>query len=1778
MKLFYSTGIISSFVLVGLVGCSGAAEEASKNLAPLAQQVTLSMAGQPHVGAKLQGSYHYADPDGDGESGTVKVWLRDGQPIEGANLDNYEVTAKDSGKKLQFRVTPAAASGKSPGETAESSAITIENSAPTATLSEPRVGAAATLTTGVGSELNIVIAYNDVDGDEEAAADIRWLRRAATAAASDEVIPNATGRTYLVDLADLDHSVVAEVTPVAKQGVARGVPVRSQPVTIVNSVPVALSVTLTSNTDPANVGSVLSANYTYFDADQDAEDAGGSEIQWRRNNVSIPGANARTYIVTLSDVEASINFTLTPRASTGALLGDKITVGAVTVGNSAPQASSVAISGGSVNGVFVGTILSGNYAYSDPDLNSQGASEYRWLRGTNPIAGATGLSYTVKAADSGSNLVFEVTPVAAQGTLRGLPKSSAPVTVKNSAPEAKSVTLALQSGVTPPPKVNDVLIASYTYFDADGDTQGVSAIRWLSNSAPIVGAQGLSYTLLAGDSGKTISFEITPKAASGVLSGIATLSNGIVIGNSAPTATKVSIAPITAQVKTQLTASFTYADLDNDPQGASIYEWSNGGSAVIGTGSTYIVAASDAHKTLSVKVTPVSTNGGAGIAATSIGLVIANSPPSIASVAISSSDPGKAYTGLTLSAGYVFQDPDGDSEGSSIYQWFYDGTTPAPIGGATLRTYLVTGADIGKALTVQVTPKDIFAQAAGTPVTSPSITPVNLAPVASNVVLHGNAVNQVGEVLNVTYDRADLEGDAEPLTGSAIQWLRNTVAIGGATSKVYTLTTADLGKTIAAQVTPLSLTGTSPGLPKVSNSVVPNSAPVAQTVSLTASAVPAVTDTVLTANYQYFDVEGDLEGATTMRWLRNNVAIPGAQNKTYSVTSADAGQTIVYEVTPKAVSGVLLGVATLSNSTVINSVPTASAVTITPGTAQVNTPLTASFAYNDIDKDPQGASIYEWSNGTAVIGTGSTYTVKFTDAHKTLSVKVTPVASVGANPGVAVTSTGLVVDNSPPSITGVAISGSDAGKAYTGITLSLSSSYSFQDPDNDGEGASTYQWLRNGVAISGATARTYTVTGADIGTAITIQVTPKDNFVPPLAGAPVISPVAIAVVNLAPVASNVRIIDAVGSTPAKRILAASYDYADLEGDPAGSPLYVWKRNGVPVASSTIYDLGLSDAGTSISVEITPVAQSGTLVGVATAATTALNIPAANVALSVNAGLKQLHFSWAAVTSATRYRVLYNPDGVSGFVPLSAASDNLSVTAYDWDISVHRINWPNAKFMLEACDLKNTCLPSASISALSVMANAIGYFKASNTGVNDSFGWSVALSGDGNTLAVGAVWEASAATGINNVSPGQSDNTTTKAGAVYVYTRRLGIWVQEAYIKAASSRADSWFGMSIALNGAGDTLAIGTWQEGSISIYTRSAGVWLEQQHLIGKLYTDFGRSVTLSSSGDTMATGAHTDDSGAIGVTNGNSVDDCGVAAPTNCATDSGSVYVYARSAGVWTQQAYLKASNTAKSPNFTATEHFGSALAMSGDGKTLAVSSDYEGGAAIGGNEVHDCDALLPVNCAKASGAVYVFTLTTGGVWVQQAYVKASNIGAGDYFGNTIALTGDGNTLVVGARFESSAATGIDGNEAHDCAAVPPVNCSISRGAAYVFTRSAQIWTKQTYIKQSYQGQFPTSISISADGNTLVFGLTNDTKSGPSTGVILLYNRSATTWIPPSGIFASNPGANDYFGCSVSISGDGSTLAVGAYGEASAATGVNNITPGQSDNSAPFAGAVYLY
>ncbi len=433
-----------------------------------------------------------------------------------------------------------------------------------------------------------------------------------------------------------------------------------------------------------------------------------------------------------------------------------------------------------------------------------------------------------------------------------------------------------------------------------------------------------------------------------------------------------------------------------------------------------------------------------------------------------------------------------------------------------------------------------------------------------------------------------------------------------------------------------------------------------------------------------------------------------------------------------------------------------------------------------------------------------------------------------------------------------------------------------------------------------------------------------------------------------------------------------------------------------------------------------------------------------------------------------------------------------------------------------------------------------YLKASNPNSYDYFGWSVAVSAD--TIVVGAYNEASAATGVNG---DQNDNSAVNSGAAYVFVRSGTTWTQQAYLKASNTDAEDYFGRSVAVSN--DTIVVGAYQESSAAtgvngdqndnsaagsgaayVFVRSGTTWMQQTYLKASntnAYDKFGSSVAISN--DTIVVGAYGEFSAATGV-NGDQDD--------NSARYAGAAYVFVRSGTTWSQQAYLKASNTDEG------DQFGRSVAISND--TIVVSAYFEESAATGVNGNQND------NSARDSGAAYVFA-RSGTAWAQQAYLKASNTDAYDEFGNSVAVSND--TIVVGAYYEKSAATGVDGNQSD--------NSLNGAGAAYVFTRSGATWAQQAYLKASntgYSDRFGNSVAVSND--TIVVGAYSEDSaatgvngnqsdnSALDSGAAYVFTRRGATWSQQAYLKASNTDAWDNFGTSVAVSND--TIVVGAPSE----------------------------
>ncbi len=344
-----------------------------------------------------------------------------------------------------------------------------------------------------------------------------------------------------------------------------------------------------------------------------------------------------------------------------------------------------------------------------------------------------------------------------------------------------------------------------------------------------------------------------------------------------------------------------------------------------------------------------------------------------------------------------------------------------------------------------------------------------------------------------------------------------------------------------------------------------------------------------------------------------------------------------------------------------------------------------------------------------------------------------------------------------------------------------------------------------------------------------------------------------------------------------------------------------------------------------------------------------------------------------------------------------------------------------------------------------------------------------------SLTPACAWAPSVAISGNTVASGcVPDNK------VYISTRTGTTWALSATLSPANVDAGDAFGTSVALSGS--TLVVGATGEdsctggvtngtttstnngctsaGAAYVYTGSGSSWTQQAFLKAAavdVSDNFGTAVSIS--GNSIVVGAPAEDSAQTTITNGTS------ASADNTKSGAGAAYVFLRSGTTWTQQAYLKPSV------IDASDAFGSSVSIATDTVLVGAPSEDSVATGIWGNQ-ND-------NSAADAGAAYAF-VRSGATWSLQSYLKASNTGAGDKFGSSVAIVGD--TAVVGAPREDSFATGVNGDQAS--------NAGTDTGAGYAFTRAGTAWSQRAYLKAGSAGsQFLGSVDhggVAVNGSTI--------------------------------------------------------------------------------------------
>jgi Flp pilus assembly pilin Flp len=387
---------------------------------------------------------------------------------------------------------------------------------------------------------------------------------------------------------------------------------------------------------------------------------------------------------------------------------------------------------------------------------------------------------------------------------------------------------------------------------------------------------------------------------------------------------------------------------------------------------------------------------------------------------------------------------------------------------------------------------------------------------------------------------------------------------------------------------------------------------------------------------------------------------------------------------------------------------------------------------------------------------------------------------------------------------------------------------------------------------------------------------------------------------------------------------------------------------------------------------------------------------------------------------------------------------------------------------------------------SVWTNLIGELKNSNLigsdidgeAAGDYSGYSVSLSSDGSTVAIGAPY---------------NDVTGAQAGHVRIYKNISGTWTQVGADIDGEAAGDQ-SGGSVSLSSDGSTVAIGAKYNdgngsdaGHVRVYKIISGTWTQVgADIDGEAAGDnSGSSVSLSSDGSTVAIGA-------IGNSGSSSY--------------SGHVRIYKNISGTWTQVG-------TDIDGEASYDKSGRSISLSSDGSTVAIGAD--------GNDGTGSDA----------GHVRVYK-NISGTWTQVG-ADIDGEAAGDNSGRSVSLSSDGSTVAIGAIYNDGTGS--------------------SAGHVRVYKNISGTWTQ---VGADIDGEAAAdwsgySVSLSSDGSTVAIGAYANDHSihnggGSEAGHVRVYKNISGTWTQ---IVSDIDGeaADDQSGTSVSLSSDGSTVAIGA-------------------------------
>ncbi|UCG03735.1 MAG: hypothetical protein JSW11_07065, partial [Candidatus Heimdallarchaeota archaeon] len=716
---------------------------------------------------------------------------------------------------------------------------------------------------------------------------------------------------------------------------------------------------ITFSPDPLLSNDTLNLSYNYTDPNDDSES--GTEILWYRNGLLEGVYNDSKNIPSSALVKNDV-WNVTIRPSDGTLYGD-LNWRSITVQNTPPSISDSVVN--PINPVTTSE-LTASYTFIDYDGDDENITfrEIRWFNNSQLIPTLNDL-LTVSADNTkkGEEWYFQIR--GHDGDNHSSWVTSSSVIINNSIPVASSLTILPAS-----PNTNNSLTASYSFTDADDDSESNSIIYWYRNGIHNETFDNQT-NVPSTETKRGESWYFIVQPSDGISYGNIKTSPSVLIQNSAPISGNLTITPSIPYTSDNLTLNYDYFDLDGDEQDNSSRQicWYKDGNlqGYLNDSLTVISDYISKDETWHCKLRVFDGTDFGSWVDLPVNVTIINSAPVVTGIEVTPLVP-TSQDSLTLD--YSFIDADLDSEGDSLIIWYKNGVLQDVLNGSSTVDPSYTSKN--EIWHVKVKPYD--GTDYGDWVTlAENVTIRNTPPVASNVEILESSPVENDSDLHAFYTYFDYDGDGQDNSSREIYWywyngtsfelqplLNNSMVVGDGNTTIgdiwyFTIRCSDGINLSSEEISP-----------SVTIAATPNTPPEARYLNITPSIATTLSD--LYINWTFYDEDpGDEESGTIYYWYIDGIHFSSYDSlQTLPASATSKGDEIHVKVKPRDGKdfGVIIGVPV--NITIGNTPPSASNLVINPGNPTTSNDLHLDYSWSDIDSIDEdiGTKIIWYLNGT----------------------------------------------------------------------------------------------------------------------------------------------------------------------------------------------------------------------------------------------------------------------------------------------------------------------------------------------------------------------------------------------------------------------------------------------------------------------------------------------------------------------------------------------------------------------------------------------------------------------------------------------------------------------------------------------------------------------------------------------------------------------------------------------------------------------------------------------